>query len=109
MKKADEAIQPTQEVSKHEANRVLSQSGSAACSACDYCDEVKFHKARMRAFFEGAEFENIDKLMSGTVADFAKVGRVVAQRTKDAIKEARENAVLAHWSAIKHLFADMRD
>ena len=38
---------------------------------------------KLRAFCEGLEMENIDKLLSGTPADFRLIGQVMAQRIKD--------------------------
>ena len=75
----------------------------------EWLDTIEFHKARMQAFFEEAGYQNVKKLMSGTIADFAELGRRTAERQQEAIKAARDAAVLAHWEAIKHLFAGIRD
>lgn len=40
-------------------------------------------KEKLRAFCEGLEMENIDKLLSGTSSDFRLIGQVMAQRIKD--------------------------
>jgi hypothetical protein len=37
---------------------------------------------RLRAFCEGLEMQDIDKLMTGTVGDFRRVGEVMAERIK---------------------------
>ena len=39
-----------------------------------------FHEERLRAFCEGLGMCNIDKLMTGTVADFRKIGEVMRGR-----------------------------
>jgi hypothetical protein len=41
----------------------------------------------LRAFLEGLEMQNIDKIMTGTVGDFRRIGEVMSQRIKEKIKD----------------------
>lgn len=53
---------------------------------------------KLRAFCEGLEVECIDKLLTGNVSDFKRVGEVMRMSIKDKIKEKQfvinEGAIL---------------
>jgi len=48
------------------------------------------YEMKLRAFCKGLEMESIDKLMTGTVADFHKVGQVMSARIKDRCRKPQE-------------------
>jgi len=43
-------------------------------------------KAKLRAFCEGLEMQNIDKMMTGTVGDFERIGIVMTEWIQEKIK-----------------------
>ena len=45
-----------------------------------------FYKEKLRAFCEGLEMQDIDKLLTGSIADFKRIGEIMAERIKERIK-----------------------
>lgn len=50
----------------------------------------ELYEMRLRAFCRGLEMENIDKLMTGTVADFHRIGQVMSERIKEKCRNPQE-------------------
>ena len=50
--------------------------------------ELQQQKEKMQAFFEGAEFQHIEKMMTGTVGDFRAIGEIFSKKLKEVLREA---------------------
>lgn len=50
----------------------------------------ELYEMRLRAFCRGLEMENIDKLMTCTVADFHRVGQVMSEHIKKKLRASQE-------------------
>jgi len=48
-----------------------------------------FYKSKLEAFCEGLGMNNIEKLLTGSIADFYKIGSTMQKRINDKIGENR--------------------
>ncbi len=58
---------------------------------------------RLRAFCEGLEMQNMDKLMTGEIADFFKIGQVMSSRIKQL---AQKDAVIEKMKKVLEFYSD---